>query len=193
VTADPRRPLPPPAFQDDDGRPDPRVAAALEAFDCGEGGAADVLAALAAGRLLVPVVAVLDEMSDGVEKASHMATVTTIGRDGRKGLLAFTCTQAMARWNPEARPAPVPTRTAAEVALSERADALVIDLAGPVVFTVDAPDLRSLASGWRPLEVWTGYDEIDAPSADGSPVARQRGLGALAERAWRLLRSRPAR
>ncbi len=193
MTADPHRPLPPPAFPDDDGRPDPRVAAALAAFDCGEGGAADVLAALAAGRLLVPVVAVLDEMSDGAEKASHMATVTTMGRDGRRGLLAFTCTEAMTRWNPEARPAPVPTRTAAEVALAERADALVIDLAGPVVFTVDAPDLRSLAAGWRPLEVWTGHDELDAPPDGGSVSAGRSRLGALAERVRRRLRSRRVR
>lgn len=109
-----------------------------------------MLEALAATRLLVPVVAVLDEQDEsGAEKSSHMATVSTISRSGRRGLLAFTSADAMTAWDPEARPVPVATRAAAEAALVDKSDAMVIDLAGPVTFAVDAADLRSLASGWR--------------------------------------------
>jgi hypothetical protein len=145
-----------PAFSGDDGSPEPRVAAALNAYANGNGGSADVLAALAAGRLLVPVVAVLDEAGESahgqrVDKASHMATVSTTGRDGRRGLLAFTSAAAMRLWNPAARPVPVATRRAAESALADGAAALVIDLAGPVTFSVDAGELRALAAGWRPV------------------------------------------
>ncbi|HMG30554.1 MAG TPA: SseB family protein [Jiangellaceae bacterium] len=131
------------------GAADPAVTAALAAYDRGTGRSADVVAALAAGRLLVPVVAVLDDAggSGGIrtDKASHMATVTTTGRDGRRGLLAFTGVESMQRWDPQARPVPVPTRVAAEAALAEGADAVVVDLAGPVVFAIEAADLRALA------------------------------------------------
>ncbi|WP_166355313.1 SseB family protein [Phytoactinopolyspora limicola] len=148
------------AFPDDDGSADPNLAAALSAYESGEGGPADVLAALAGGRVLVPVVAAADAgesepepEADGVDDVPHhqtnMATASTIGRDGRRGLLAFTSVDSMRRWNPDARPVPVPTRAAAEAALADGADALVIDLAGPVLFSVDAAGLRALASGWR--------------------------------------------
>jgi hypothetical protein len=157
--------LRPAAFGDDDGSVDPAVESALSAFDRAHGGPADVLAALAGSRVLVPVVSVLDEAADGGtsvpggaaagEKSSHMAAVSTIGRDGRRGLLAFTCLENLRRWNPDARPVPVSTRAAAESALADSADALVIDLAGPVLFSVDAEGLRALASGYRPVAVWS--------------------------------------
>lgn len=206
----PDRALGTPGFQADDGSADPKVLAALDAFANGIGGSADVLAALAAGRLLVPVVAVLDEAgksADGVkvDKASHMATVSTTGRDGRRGQLAFTCTEAMRRWSPAARPVPVTTRRAAEAALADGADALVIDLAGPVTFSVDAGELRALAAGWRPVgaehggAAWavavglTGQFENGsaatlepAATAESSPVRRR--LGAWAARAVRVAR-----
>ena len=132
------------------------MAAALAAYASGTGGSADVVAALAVSRLLVPVVAVLDEAGESgdgsrTDKASHMATVTTTGRDGRRGLLAFTCTESMSRWQARARPVPVSTRDAAEAALADGAEAVVVDLAGPVVFSIEAPDLRALAAGWRAL------------------------------------------
>jgi hypothetical protein len=128
----------------------------LAAYASGTGGSADVVAALAISRLLVPVVAVLDEAGESADgnrtdKASHMATVTTTGRDGRRGLLAFTCTESMGRWQSRARPVPVSTRDAAEAALADGAEAVVVDLAGPVVFSIEAPDLRALAAGWRAL------------------------------------------
>jgi hypothetical protein len=143
-------PAAPTAFSSDDGSADPRLVAALAAYQAGTGGSVDILEALAASRVLVPVVAVLDEQDEsGTEKSSHMATVSTISRSGQRGLLAFTSTDAMKAWDPQARPVPVATRAAAEAALADKADAMVIDLAGPVTFAIEAPDLRSLASGWR--------------------------------------------
>ncbi|NEE01844.1 SseB family protein [Phytoactinopolyspora halotolerans] len=155
------------SFGEDDGSVDPSVAAALAAYEQGEGGPADVLAALAGGRVLVPVVAVPDsaharsgeENGDEAERAAahgstEMAVASTIGRDGRRGLLAFTCVESLRRWNPQARPVPVSTRAAAESALADGADALVIDIAGPVLFSVDAEGLRALASGYRPVVTW---------------------------------------
>ena len=66
------------------------------------------------------------------DKSSDMAAVLMRGADGRLALLAFTGLEAMQRWDPDARPVPVPARTAALAALQDGAEALLIDLAGPV-------------------------------------------------------------
>lgn len=198
----PDRAIGTPGFQADDGSADPKVLAALGAYANGLGGSADVLAALAGGRLLVPVVAVLDEAgesADGVrmDKASHMATVSTTGRDGRRGQLAFTSLDAMRRWNPAARPVPVTARRAAEAALADGADALVIDLAGPVTFSVDAGELRALAAGWRPVAVeHEGATWAVAVGLAGQPENRTASAaqsGATAVPARRRMRARAGR
>jgi hypothetical protein len=132
------------------GAADPAVGAALAGYRDRTIGAASVLAALAKSRLLVPVVAVLDtaETTAGgasIEKSSHMATVSTTGRDGRRGLLAFTSLESLRRWRPDARPVPAPAPAVAAAALDEGADAVVVDLAGPVQFAIDSRDLQASA------------------------------------------------
>ena len=94
-------------FRDDDGAADPRVQAALAAYHAGQGSEQDALTALAAARLLVPVVAVLagGSAAEG-DKNSEMALPTLIGRDGRPAVLAFTGLGTLARWRPNARPVP---------------------------------------------------------------------------------------
>ena len=132
------------------GDADPDVVASLASYADGTGERASVLMAVTKSRLLVPVVAVLDEAgtsADGVrtDKSSHMATVLTTGRDGRRGLLAFTCLESLHRWNPEARPVPAPAPAVAAAALDEGAHAVVVDLAGPVMFAIEGVDLNALA------------------------------------------------
>lgn len=140
----------------DTGAAEPAVTAALAAYDAGTGHPDAVVSALGGGRLLVPVVPVLDQAGESggirTDKVSHMATVTTTGRDGRRGLLAFTCVESMRRWNPRARPVPVPTRLAVQAALADGADAVVVDLAGPVVFAIEDEDLQRLGSGTVAIE-----------------------------------------
>jgi hypothetical protein len=148
------RSIPDPGFADDDGTADPAVRTALSAYASGTGEYVDVLAALQAGRVLVPVVAVLGEVEvdpDGLahDKSSDMAAVLLTRPDGRRGLLAFTSADALTAWNPEARPVPVTTATAAQATLQEQAHALVVDVAGPVRFPIEGEDLRGLAAGWR--------------------------------------------
>lgn len=58
-----------PAFRSDDGSAHPGVAAALSEFASGRGSEQAVLAALAASRLLVPVVAVLAEEAEPADEA----------------------------------------------------------------------------------------------------------------------------
>ena len=136
----------PDAFAGDDGRADPRWEPAY----------ADpvaVEALLRSGvRLLVPIVAVLEEVDaqTGADKSSHMASVSLVQPDGRRGLLAFTGTESLARWDPAARPVPVTSHQVAAAALEEGADGVLVDIAGPVRFAIDGEFLAELARGVSP-------------------------------------------
>jgi hypothetical protein len=149
----PGRAIPESGFPDDDGSAAPELGAALAAYDADpEAGHQAALAVLQDSRVLVPVVAVLGEVEyddHGLahDKSSDMAAVLITGRDGRTALLSFTSTAAMQKWDPEARPVAVGARQAARAALQDKADALLVDLAGPVLFTVEGQDLRDLAAG----------------------------------------------
>jgi hypothetical protein len=152
VNAD-RRALAEPEFPDDDGTAAPTVSAALAAYEADpESGHRPALAALQDSRLLVPVVATLgevayDEQGLAHDKTSDMATVLLTGRDGRTALLSFTSTAALEAWDPDARPVGVSARQAARAAVQDGADALLVDVAGPVMYAVEGRDLRDLADG----------------------------------------------
>lgn len=146
--------IPDPGFAGDTGDADPALAAGLAAYSRREASHGEVLMALQDARLLVPVVAMLgeveyDERGLAHDKTSDMAAVLMQGADGRLALLAFTSTETLARWNPEARPVPVVARLAAQSAVQEDAAALVIDVAGPTTFVVEGDDVRALTSGHR--------------------------------------------
>jgi hypothetical protein len=151
------RQLQDPGFGGDDGTAAEDVTTALRVYEADpEGRHDDTLLVLQAARLLVPVVAVLgeavhEETPDGRslvrDKTSDMATVLLQGRDGRTALLAFTGTESLRRWDPAARPVPVPVQRAAEAALQDGAAAIVVDVAGPVMFVMDGDALQELAAG----------------------------------------------
>ena len=153
------RSLPDPGFAGDEGTADPEVVAALTAYERDpQGGWARAVAALQGSRLLVPVVAVLGEVEHDAQgltrdKTSDMATVLLTGRDGRSALLAFTGLASLQRWRPDARPVPVRAADAARAAVQEGADALVVDVAGPVLLAVEGEALRALADGFELREV----------------------------------------
>lgn len=150
---EPSKPIPDPGFAGDDGSTAREVAAALAAYD--EDPRArhlDTLAVLQDSRVLVPVVAVLGEVEHDPgglahEKSSDMAAVLLTGQDGRRALLAFTGTAALAAWDAAARPVPVTLRKAALAAVQQEADALVVDVAGPVLFALEGELLRAVAAG----------------------------------------------
>lgn len=134
----------------DTGAADPAVTTALEAWAHGTGGEHEVLTALAAARLIVPVVAMLNEQNDdGTEKETEMALPTLVGKDGRKAVVAFTGTATLTRWNPDARPVPFPASRVWEYAQAE-GNAVVIDVAGPVPLAVEGARLAALAAGKEP-------------------------------------------
>lgn len=147
-------------FRDDHGSAEPRVAAALAAFGSGQGSEHAALTALAGSRLLVPIVAVAagsdagpqspgQARPDGGDSGAEMSLPTLIGHDGRRAIPAFTCSQALAMWQQQARPVPT---MAAQVwrAAAEDACAVVVDVAGPVPIAIDGARLAALADG-RPV------------------------------------------
>ncbi len=138
----------------DTGEADPGVVAALDAYACGAGSEHRALIAIASSRLLVPVVAVLTETTEAgtgkEEKETEMALPTLIGNDGRTAVIAFTGTASLRLWRQDARPVPVPAARVWEAARSEAADAVVIDVAGPVQLVVEGARLQALARNQPP-------------------------------------------
>ncbi|MEU3404000.1 SseB family protein [Streptomyces sp. NPDC006670] len=144
--------IPDPGFSDDDGTADPRLSAALAAWAEDRGREPELLAALKDARLLVPVVAVLGEVETDPEtglkreKTSDMAVPTLTAGD-RRALPAFTSIASLALWDPAARPVAVPLHQALAAAAHEKADTIVLDLAGPVPYQLTGSALLALAEG----------------------------------------------
>ncbi|MFD6419488.1 SseB family protein [Streptomyces sp. NPDC060194] len=165
--------IPDPGFSDDDGSADPALTAALDAWSADRTDRAArsrVLAALRGARLLVPVVAVLGEVEEGPdglrrEKTSDMA-VPTLRAAGRSALPAFTSTAALARWDAAARPVAVPLHQALKAAAHEKADCLVLDVAGPIPYEVPRAAMLALAEGRTVVD----------PLADPAVVAAVRAV-----------------
>ena len=116
-------------FDGDDGRADAALHDALHA------GADDaqLMAAVAQARLIVPIVAV-----PGESASSDMAAVTLSSPDGRKALPAFSSTDVLSSWDSAARPVPVSAQRAALAAVQEGCDVVVLD-----VGTEHAAELRT--------------------------------------------------
>ncbi|MEU8778307.1 SseB family protein [Streptomyces sp. NPDC048606] len=155
--------IPDPGFSDDDGTADPRLSAALAAWAADRSAEPQVLAALKDARLLVPVVAMLGEVETDPEtglkreKTSDMAVPTLTAGD-RRALPAFTSIASLALWDPAARPVAVPLHQALAAAAHEKADTIVVDLAGPVPYQLTGSALLALAEGR------TDADPLAAPA-----------------------------
>lgn len=148
-------------FEGDTGGADPALAAALA--DTGD--ETGLMVAVEAARLLVPVVAepaVVDDTGPhAVEKQTDMAVVTLVAPDGVRALPVFTSLDALAAWDPSARPVPVTAARAAQAAVAERCDVMVVDVAGP----------RTVAL--RPSMVWAlGQQRPWQPAHEDEAVAR---------------------
>jgi hypothetical protein len=91
-------------FDGDTGAADPALVAAM----ADPGDERGLMAAVAAARLLVPIVAepVSTDASGEhvVEKQTDMAAVTLVAPDGTRALPVFSSMQAIAAWDPQARP-----------------------------------------------------------------------------------------
>jgi hypothetical protein len=116
---------------------------------------------------------------DGGDSGAEMSLPTLVGRDGRRAIPAFTCSQALAMWRQQARPVPEP---AAQVwrAAAEDACAVIVDVAGPVPIAIDGARLAALADG-RPVPLpHQDPDVLAAVRAAGANQPAITGLSAAA-------------
>ena len=173
-------------FHGDRGAADPRVTAALAAYQAGQGSEQAALTALAATRLLVPVLAVLTNgIATQGDKDSEMMLPKLIGRDGRPAVIAFTSLDALAQWRSEARPVPAEADRVWRAAVADGC-AVVIDVAGPVPLAVEGARLAALAAGQPvppPHEDPDVHAEVRAataaePAIAGFSLAPAREVGA---------------
>ncbi|GEA81564.1 SseB family protein [Cellulomonas uda] len=178
------RELPPSSpFASDDGAADPRVAAALASLGAGEGSLAEVVAALAGTRVLVPVLAELDVadvvVHDGhehtVDKEASTGIVALRTPDGRRALPAFTSVATMAAWRTDARPVPTDVARAALSAMQEGWEVVVVDPGGPVPALLPRPAVWALAK----QEAWVPAVHAGAV-ADDVAAAVSRALAPVA-------------
>jgi hypothetical protein len=148
-------------FDGDSGAADPALTTALaEPLD-----EVALMAAVAGARLLVPIVAepvAVDASGEHtVEKQTDMAAVTLVAPDGTRALPVFSSMAAITAWDPQARPVPVTAARAAQAAVSERCDVMVVDLAGPHTVAL------------RPSMVWALAQQRDwLPAHDDETVRR---------------------
>lgn len=149
------RELPTGGFEGDPGTADPGLMRALTT-----GGETDVLRALAKARLIVPVSAVASELGEGVagvegsvsDKEADMAVALLEHPDGRTALPVFSSMEALAAFSSSMRPVPVEASKAAQAAVGERADLMVLDCASEQAFEVRASMVWALAQQreWLP-------------------------------------------
>jgi hypothetical protein len=148
-------------FDHDRGEPDPRLLAA--AHDPAR--EAELVGAVAQARLLVPIVAApgdVDTSGDvAVEKSTDMAVVTLTSPEGQRALPVFSSIDALAQWDATARPVPVTSARAAQAAVSERCDVMILDLGA------------EHAQVLRPSMVWALAQEREWLPAHEDPFVAQ--------------------
>jgi hypothetical protein len=124
----------------DNGDADPLVRRAIANGDIDE-----IMRALATSRLFIALVAeVAGEPSEG-DKNSDMSVACLTATDGRLGLLCFTGLDSLTAWNARARPVPITAFDAAEAALDENAQAIIVDLAAASTATLTLADIVKLS------------------------------------------------
>ena len=172
-------------FDGDDGSPDPTLTRALgEPQD-----EPALMRAVAGARFLVPIVAEPAEVDTSgvltVEKQTDMAAVTLVAGDGTRALPVFSSASALAAWDPAARPVPVTAARAAQAAVYERCDVMVVDVAGPRTVALRPSMVWALAQEreWVPAHLDpTVRRAVEAAARDEeSVIAHELGAGAPGE------------
>ncbi len=161
-------------FDGDRGEADSNLVAALDVPQDETG----LMYAVAHARLLVPIVAAPSEVDDSseliVEKfalnsATDMAVVTLTSPDGQRALPVFSSLAALSAWDAAARPSPVTSSRAAQAAVYERCDVMLLDLGSGHEFVL------------RPSMVWALAQQREWLPAHTDPFVAQALSRATAE------------
>ncbi len=177
-------------FADDDGRMPEPLGAAIASFRGGTGGPASVVDAFRTARLLIPLIAEAGDLGVTaagkiVDKTQELSIVTVAAPDGRRALPVFGSVDAMARWNPIARPVPADGIRVALAAAGEETDLVVLDAGSDTQFVLRRPAVWAVAQsqpwqpGWTDPEVIAAFElsvsimpeVISVALADGDPAA----------------------
>ncbi|MGL5928895.1 MAG: SseB family protein [Dermatophilaceae bacterium] len=136
-------------FEGDTGAPDQALLAALAAEPVDD---VELARAVEGARLLVPVVAVSAGGDPAPGTSVDMAAVTLVAPDGRRALPAFSGIDSLAAWDSSARPVPVTPARAAQAAVAEGCEVMVLDVAGPATRVLRASMVWALAQQrpWLP-------------------------------------------
>lgn len=198
-------------FDGDTGGADPRLVQALAGLGCDDD-EVTLLAAVSGARMLVPVVAVpgespeLDDRPNGHsgdrpnismgdrphglsgEVSSDMAAITLVAADGAKALPAFTSLEAMAGWDPSARPVPVTAQRAALAAVQEGCDSIVLDVGTRTSYALRPSMVWALATAraWTPAYLDSHVDAAVSAAVAAEPAATAYTLAAGAGGALRI-------
>lgn len=163
-------------FEEDSGAADPVVLAALADPDRGSGAQVELLDLLARSRFVVPIVAESAEVDDSgeyvIETRVEMAAVTLVAPDGARALPVFSGIEALARWNPAARPVPISSQRAGQAAVEEECEVIVIDVAGPATRVLQTSMVWALAQGrrWFPAAADPLVQDRVAAAVAGEPA-----------------------
>ncbi len=140
-------------FDGDSGAVDDRLLAVL----VGTTDDTELVAAVAAARWLVPVVAAPTETVQGphgptADARVDLAAVTLTSPTGERALPVFSSLASMADWDAAARPVPVTAARAAQAAVAEGCDVVVLDLGAPHTRTLRPSMVWALAQqrAWLP-------------------------------------------
>ncbi|MBK8469750.1 MAG: SseB family protein [Candidatus Phosphoribacter sp.] len=152
------RALPSSGFEDDTGSGDLalREAAAAVAAYPSSAGERDLLAKVAAARWLVPIVAMARDttIEQGMRVDGHaeMAFASLTAPDGQQAVPIFSGVDTLAGWDPAARPVPVTAAQAAQSAVGEGCDTLLLDLGSAHALALRPSMVWALAMGheWLP-------------------------------------------
>jgi len=135
----------------DSGETPPEVSEALGAWRSGAGTYSGLIAAFAANRFLIPLVAHAGDDFDSdnpfmEDKVQELSVVTVAGPNGEKVIPVFTSAAAMKTWNAEARPIPIDAQRVALAAASEHTDRIVVN-PGTDSIVLRRPVVWSIAQG----------------------------------------------
>lgn len=174
----------PNSSQDDDGTAPPELIEAIHSFQQGRVGLDAVADAVRGVRLLIPLLAQLQESGVNergvtVDKSQELSIVTVLGPDGRSVLPVFSSVAALSAWNRQARPVPASGPRVALAAASENTDLVVIDPTSATEVALRRPALWAIGQElpWTPCsqspEVAAEFDRLTL----GEPAVRSIALG----------------
>jgi hypothetical protein len=166
----------PGAFAADDGSVPADVADVLARRASGTAGIGEVVARLAAHRVLVPLLEVEGDLLEGDDadpcagSDRAVAAVSVREPDGTPVGLAFTGMAPLVKWDASARPLPVEATRAAGAILAEGGRALLVDPGSPLAVRIEGVALARLATGEPWPDPWEDTAVREAVIAELGPV-----------------------